>query len=655
MFRFKKVLALVLTVVLTLSVLSACSSKKEKPTDSSAEPTKGIETIDPATETENKGFDVTKASVIKPTVVGKVQTGNKIPVEDKITPIWRDKTKVEPEIINLSGQDIAQYFSMQSIAGTLPEIIAPTNSVFDNADVYASLLNQKLLREITLDEIKTYMPRTVERLANWGISVEDWYNANVEIKTGKLWYIPGAPNLAATTLSDEEFVRRNNSYMPYSWYFRDDILKSIFPNAKTEQELRELYIKNGGNLSYEEVNDVPIYNLDDLYNYLAKVKELGVKVGNKDVIPAQMQLNSDPGSMMWSAFSLPGFYWQDLGDRLYNDDTLSYFAATPEWKEYIRWFNKAFNDKLLQTETFIQKDDQRDAKVVNGEYAVYQGWLPTNDARSIAKQEERGYGFRKVALFLGDDLTNNYQKYNEKNYRLRETWGAIGITTALKEEHVPQILNWVDWNYSEEANVLRAWGPSDFYQGEGKNRVFKEEYKDLENWAVYGTSSGKDGIYYGLYSLSGNDVDWNHETYGIGATWYYEYQPKNVYTIIAADADNVDIDRAYDNAIRDHYARMMTYYVEKPHDDALNALKAEFDDAEKRFAELKSTVSFDCDPAKTTTVKAIVESPEKFEENYAAYEKIALTPEFMDSVKDMGEKWIAYKKLLNSNYRVEVK
>ncbi|MCL2351461.1 MAG: hypothetical protein FWC55_02895 [Firmicutes bacterium] len=671
---------MVALLLLAAIMISGCKSNNSgggaNPTATPAPATKAPATEAPATEApateapateapatqdnaQAGAFDVSKASELHITMLSKIGTGSKQPANDLLTPIWREKTKVIPEIVQMpGGMSGAQYFQMQKIGGTMPEIIGQSNGIFDNPEAYQSLRDLELLRPITLDEIKTYMPLTVARLTKWGVNVDDWYSANLDAATQKLWFVPSAPPRDATNLVNEPYVQRNISWSPYSWYFRDDILKMIFPQAKSEKELIDLYISKGGNLSFEDINDVPIYTLDDFYIYLKKVKELNLKVGTNNVTPGQIQLNSAADSMMWSAFTLPGFFWQDLGDRLYdvNNNKFAYFADTPEWKNYIQWFNKLYNEDLIGKETFIQKDEQRDAKVVNGEYAVFQGWLDANSARKVARDENRGYGFRQVYLFMPESLQNKYQDNSVHVASLSNSWGAVGITTSVKEADIPQILNWIDWNYSEEASTLRAWGPPDFYTGDGYDRRFKPEYQDVANWAVSGTSSEKDGIYYGMYPVNGSDVDWNSETYGIGFdSFKNDYPPQECYPPDLTNPDSINSGGITDRAIRMHYAPMIKTYTAKPLGDDVIQAKIKFDALEKQFADLKKTTSFDCDGAKTQTITAIVGKPEDFEANYKEYEDRYLTPEFRQNVKDMGDAWLAYKQLYMQKYTVPLK
>jgi len=638
----KKVIALALAGCFTLAAFSGCGTTK-KPEDQAKEATPT-----PAATEQVEQDPVANFSELKVSVMGQTQTGSKTPTKDVLTPIWREKTKVIPEIVSVPpGQDVLTWLQMQVVSGNVPEVIAVSNSVFDNPQVYEYLKKENVLKEIKLEDMKKYFKRIGARLESLGVSLEDWYKANVDPADGKLWYVPNAPN---PNVSKEvralPWRAKDIGPQPYSMYMRDDILKKIFPEAKTEAELTELF-KQKGKLEWSDVNDIPIRNADELYDYLKKVKALGMKVGNKEVIPCHPMMNADVGSMMWSMYSFPGFWWRDLVDRFYTGSgEMVYFAATPEWKEYVRWMNKAYNEGLLGKEIFIQKDDQREAKIVNGEYAVFQRWNNVVGAREKSRQENRGYGYRVLYTFP-NPLQTKYQDASIEVFSLKNNWGAIGITKSLSDEKFAQIMNWIDWNGSEEAAELRAWGTPDMYTGDKENRRYKPEFKELEAYAVSGTPGEKDGPYYGLYMReSAGGASWNHETYGICSSreWRYLYRPQDVYT---PDASNINIDDMSDQAIKAFYRANLKFFVEKTFTPELMAADAEFKKLDQEYQAMKKTASLDADGAKIATVKAIVGKPEDFEKNYKEYEKY-LTPEFMKSLKDQAPVYGKYKSLRDS-------
>jgi hypothetical protein len=58
------------------------------------------------------------------------------------------------------------------------------------------------------------------------------------------------------------------------------------------------------------------------------------------------------------------------------------YELTPEWKNYISFMNKGFNEGLFGQEFYIQKPEQRDAKIINGEYAVVKATDGTTDCKA---------------------------------------------------------------------------------------------------------------------------------------------------------------------------------------------------------------------------------------------------------------------------------
>lgn len=644
--KLKRLISLLAAFCFIVSILAACGGQNAG--DKQGENT-NASSQQAQSSTSGSSDPAANFSELRLKVLGAVQTGNKTPTQDVLTPIWREKTKVIPEIIAIPpGQDYLQWLQMQVVADTLPDVLAASNGIFDNPQIYDYLRKENVLLEITLDDMKKYLPRIKERFEKLGVSIDEWYSANVDVRDNKLWYIPNAPNPnISKEVRDLPWRARSIGPTPYAMYMRDDILKKIFPSAKTEAELKALF-KQKGKLEWSDIDDIPIKNAEDLYNYLKKVKELGVKVGNKEVIPAHPMMNADVGSLMWSMYTFPGFWWKDLVDRFYTKNgEMVYFAATPEWKEYIKWMNKCYNEGLFGEEIFIQKDDQREAKIINGEYAVFQRWNNVNGARKKSEDENRGYGFRLLYTFP-IPLETKYQDATREIYTLQNNWGAIAINKNVKSEYIPQILNWIDWNGSEEAAELRAWGTPEMYTGDKADRRYKPEYRELEAYAVAGKQGEKDGLYYGLYMREGpGGTGWNHETYGICCTseWAYIYRPQDVYP---RDVNNMDIGDVSDEAMRAFYKPQLKFFKQNASTEEYRNAETEFKKLDEEYQAMKKTASLDADGAKVATVQAIVGKPEEFEKKYAEYEKY-LTPEYMESLKKQAP---VYGKLMEEREKL---
>jgi len=645
----KKGFAFVLAVSLCGSLLAGCTKETKQEGKATTAPqataSAGQTSEGPAKAADPNDEIVAGFKELHLTVLGKVPSGNKVPTEDVLTPIWREKTKVIPEIIAIpGGQDMTNWLQLQITANTMPDIIAVTNGIFDAGERYQMLKKSGELREIKLDDLKHYMPRMADKLGKYNLTMEDWYNANVDATDGKLWVVPAAPKqVLRPDVKGTRYFESNTGRLPYNVWLRDDILKQIFPEVKTEEELKALYIQKEGKLTPEEVLDIPIKNADQLLDYVRKVKDLNLKVGNKEIIPILPVSNgADQGSYMWSNFSFPGLWWDALGDRIFNNKTgdFNYFAATPEWKDWLKWLNTANSEGLLGQDFFLLKEDQRNARIINGEYAVFQEWGPEADAKKKSLEENRGYGFRLLTTFM-NPLQTKYQDMTDEQIEIRNYWGALSLGKSVKDADIPQILHWIDWNYSEQAAELRAWGTPDMYTGDKEERRFKPEYKELEDWAVRGVSGEKDGTYYGLFGTN-IDVAWNHETYGIGFgddAFKSPWAPVYVYPL---GADTFDSGMVTKKAVRDTYRKDQTFTAVKALSPEAMAAKAEFDQLEAEFNKLKGVVSYDSDGSKLATVKMIIGKPEEFEGIYENWYKKFITDELLDNIKKQGEAYANY-------------
>lgn len=646
-----KLLATLMAVMMLLSALSGCNSASPAitPGATTTNSSASSATATPSTETTANGPDesVKGFSELHITVLGSLPTGSRAAVDDKLTPIWRAKTKVVPEIVQIPvDQDYTTWLQMQLAAGTLPDVIGITNGIFEIVERYKTLKDGNALKEIKLDDLVKYMPRTAARLQKLGVSMEEWYKANVDAGDGKLWYIPGLPNQALNKENRSlRFMQDKVGNYPYCVWVRDDILKTIYPQAKSEAELIKLWNDKGGKLTLEDVMDTPLTTPDAFYDYLKKVKELNLKVDNNPVIPAHLTLDNSAGAFMWSTFSWPGFWWSDAADTPYdaNRGLFTEFTHTPEWKAWIQFNNKCFNEGLFGQEMFIQKDEQKAAKMINGEYAVMNWWAPVGDARAKAKEAGRTYGWRLVPIFM-IPLKTQYQDISTTAYTVANSWGAKSFNPkTMTDDKIPQLLNWLDWNYSEEAMNLRTWGVPEFYTGEGEARRFKPEYKAIEQYMLTGKQdpNGKDGIYYGMISLKLNDrTIWNHEVYGLAEAGEYEipYAPMYVYP---EDTNNADSFIITMRVIRQSYLKDMKSFKEPGATAQILAAKAEYD---KITQQLNDAAKPNNDARNTTFIKAISDKTSNFDANYKAYMDL-YSAEQEALLKQQGEAWLKYYKL----------
>lgn len=638
----KKGISMAVIVMMLVSIVAACSGS-DNASDNVSDNRAGEGTANTESTGNNPGNETAEGAPSDPAanfkelriqVLGFHQTGNHQPANDVLTPIWREKTKVIPEIVaSPPGANGEEWIQRNIVGDTLPHVLA-VNGVAGNTNNYKMLKEASKLREIKKEDIVNYMPRYTAWLEKMGGSVDQLYEDNQDRSDNKLWWLPNLIQYQALPgYRDTPIFEQQVGILPYHVYVRDDVLKAIFPETKTEAELRELWNANGGKLSYEEVTDIPIDSLDDLLDFFRKIKALNLKVGEKPVYAAHPQSSSsNVNSLVWSLFSATGNFWTGTGERPTKDDVMTYMPMTPEWKEYLKFWNTAYNEGLLDPENFIQKDDQMNAKIINGEYAVVNWWAPIADARALSQKENRGYGYRFLPLFRGHQLNNKYQDDTWKPANLDGSFHGVGITTKVTDEDYAQILNWIDWNMSEEASELRTWGLPEWSEGEGLNRRFKPEYKALEDWAVRGVQSDGDGPSYGMYDVntnaSVNAVYWNHETFGILGL-YYPFTPRLVYPVDPTQP--VDIDLVVNMVETKHFVDQIQFYRQVGWD--LSRL-----DPEGKFAEIDATNGIYSNAAQNAVVQTIVGRQEDFEGNYQKYMAV-FNDTFVSELELQKQRW----------------
>ncbi|WP_046216139.1 ABC transporter substrate-binding protein [Paenibacillus wulumuqiensis] len=203
-------------------------------------------------------------------------------------------------------------------------------------------------------------------------------------------------------------------------------------------------------LGYPEIKTVK-----DFENVLKEYKEKHPTINGQPTIP--LSLNADDWKIMITvtnpAFTATGA--PDDGEFYIDPETYEaqLHYKRPEEKEYFRWLNHMYNEKLLDPETFTQKSDQYMSKIASGRVLglIDQEWdyQQAENSLKTSGMAERTYGHYPVQL---DESTKD---------RSFQDIGApvgygIGITTSAKDPI--RIVKFLDWMASDEAQVLNNWG-----------------------------------------------------------------------------------------------------------------------------------------------------------------------------------------------------
>jgi putative aldouronate transport system substrate-binding protein len=445
----------------------------------------------------------------------------KRPAEDVVGAEIQGLTKVKFTLDNIianNGVTGPERLNMFIATNELPEIIYA--QVSSSTDIINKLVESQKVWELSA-YLEKYCPNVMKRLLK-----ETW---DCWKKDGKIYGIPSdfTANLtyepAMTDLAKEQIADKPG---PWQMVVRDDLLKQIYPETKSVAELKTALDANG-QLTWDDLK-TPINTPEDLLDFLRKVKALNVKTQGKDVIPLDMWTNGwwvAPFGEAWG-FMNPGAWgvtWSDEANSVY------WAPSTPEYREYLYWLHTAYKEKLMDQETFVMSDDQRNTKMNSGLYAVSHNWQDINSVNTNVEKNNDKFAYR---LMRG--LTRKIN--GDPQYTLLDPRGGnlLMISKAVPEENMIQILNWIDFMYSYEGEELMAWGPESAGLWEMKDgvKIFKDQ--SLMQNAMYGVETEKDLTYYGL---SGGPVNF----YELGRFTYLHTNTRKVqaYHKVPAKVDNI--------------------------------------------------------------------------------------------------------------------
>ncbi len=520
-----KWLSLLLVLCLTATIASGCSlfTGKPEPTDSPSPTSTNGDKYTPTKEISPKAW-FTWADTFAPP---------KRPVEDVVGEELFRLTKVrftQDNIIANNGVTGPERLQMFLLTDELPEIIYA--QVSSSTDIINTLIETGKVWDLT-PYLEQYAPNILERVRE-----ETWACWRRE---GKIYGIPG--DFEANPLFEPnmtELAKKQIADRPGPWFMvvRDDLLKAIYPETKTVEELKAALEANG-ELTYDDMK-TPIETPEDLLHFLREVKALNVKTQGKDVIPLDMWTEGWWIAPFAEAY---GFINPCAWGVSWSEETSSvYFApATPEYREYLYWLHILYKEKLMEQETFIFKDDQRNVKVNMGLYAVTHNWQDIPGINSNILKNGDTFQYR-----LMKGLTKRIN--GDPQYQLMDPRGSnfLMINKKVPEDEMIQILNWIDFMYSYEGEELLAWGPESAGLWEIRNGVKTFKDPDLMQNAMYGTETEKDLSYYGL---AGGPINF----YELGR---FTYLHKNTRRVQAYHEVPAKVDNVYDAQYGDFWSEL---------------------------------------------------------------------------------------------------
>ena len=452
---FKKVLALILAVCMVMPLVAGCKDDKTETVtqtiDGKFVPSKDME----ITVWVTQGSDYVPPVEAKDNYVGK----------------WlADKTKVT--IKNTYGNGGGQWEGVLArlIAGNnFPELVACGGG--QGPAHFAKIAEAKKIWELTPEMLEKYAPDIWKK-----VPAEMWERIKVD---GKIYGIPynfPVDKRIDPTVTDEMVNMAGKVYTDVgtSVWVRDDILKMIYPDAMGWDEILKLLDEKGEPIG-DEVFDVPLNSTEDIVNFMKKIDEMDLKVGKRKVYSFGYA-----GSDCWQPLALLGAQLMGYVGHNYitswntKEEKIEIPLTGKVVKEAALIQNQLLRDGVIDPDSLVHTDAQFKEKVLNGQYAmaiISGADHPPFINEALAKA---GKPFRyrplytRVPVAEGYDVTEQPISWSE----------SVGILKTVTEEDLPQILNWMNVQFTDEWEDVRNWGPKEadlYVENEDGTRTFKNE------------------------------------------------------------------------------------------------------------------------------------------------------------------------------------
>lgn len=345
-----------------------------------------------------------------------------------------------------------------------------------------------------------------------GVTLETLYPSDIEEKTIELMVATGELPDLIFAKGDSDILIEQGALIDLS-----DLIDEYGPHIK------ELYGDEYDELRYSEDNPA-IYQLcsgrvrnenlttsgtaqlqwavlayndykipETLEEYGEMIKEYKAKHLSIDGLPT-IGISLSVNDWHWYAtLSNPSGYIAngstDDGQWIVSEDyQVRYKHMADGQKEYYRWLNRMYDEKILDQDFAVQTHEDYLEKIASGRVLglLDVGWdyaTPENSLKAAGKYEHTYAG-------LPVTMDASVKCASLAPQRLNIGWG-IGITTSCKDP--VRAVQFLDWMCSEKAQILLNWGIENvnyFYDENGVRYRTEEEINRAEKDLSYGAQTG---------------------------------------------------------------------------------------------------------------------------------------------------------------------
>ncbi len=342
------------------------------------------------------------------------------------------------------------------------------------------------------------------------------------------------------------FTARMDQDPALAAYLRDEN-GAIYGISKTRDSLcsRAVAMTYLNNNWLEAVGMEYPQTTEELYNVLKAFKEQDANENGdpNDEIPLSLTFDQYSGMrgeyVLRSAF---GIYGYQSNYQLQTDDAGKVYLAeaTDNWKEYVKYMNRLYEDGLLDQDSFIQTNEEYQAKILNNTTGMFSSW----STLTLIFNTQSAECYKDFDFFTGvsSDLTD------ETVYPLWNTVTAGTILNISADTQYPEALcRMVDYFYTEEGMILSTNGL------EGVTFNYKEDaygvkiFDKTGFWEDSGCESTIDWLYKSVILSSGG---WEFVQYNPSQRVVDESTDEQLEEYIA-DADPVESANLVINAYKE--------------------------------------------------------------------------------------------------------
>ncbi len=269
--------------------------------------------------------------------------------------------------------------------------------------------------------------------------------------------------------------------------------------------------------------------------------------------------------------------WQIADTLLYDEESDEWIFApgTEEFKAMLEYTNKLYTSGVLDQEFSTSDSPTYEENVIKGNTFIMYDWASNNINFNVEGQKVNPeFMVSPINPVTGPNGDYALEATNQWTQGM-----VLPASLADDEEHLAEVLAFLDWGYTEEAEMLLTWGK------EGES--FKYDENGVPQWLDPNIS------YFETWGLDSNNICFRENIDAILGG--FEPEEKEVFTYVTEnnaippmiptsplDSDQVEQVQVYLQGIKDHVNAEMESFIFG------NRPISEFDDFVKECEELKS-------------------------------------------------------------------